>query len=115
MRDFFGWWMNSVGSPYGKFVFVDHLVAVSVFCGVATAVLLGLFYKPDGYSTYSRFMDHYGFPLMLVVFSTVCLPIMSICAVFIFPFVLLLATPISGMMAIFISIKAYKKRLGRLQ
>lgn len=110
MRDIIGWWIHAVAYPYGKFVYVDYLIAVSVFCGVATAVLLGLFYKPDGYSTYSRFMEHYGFPLMLVIFSTFSLPVLSICVVFIFPFVLLLSAPICGMMGIFISIKAYKKR-----
>lgn len=51
LQEFGSWWFHNVFLPYSKFVYVENLGWAMVVVAVVTTILLGLFYKPNKYST----------------------------------------------------------------
>ena len=110
LQEFGSWWFHNVFLPYSKFVYVENLEWAMIVVAVVTTILLGLFYKPNKYSTYNRFMEHYGFPLAILVIVTVVLPVMSVALVFIVPGVIGLIGGISPLFGLFIWLQIIKER-----
>ena len=109
LQEFGSWWFHNVFLPYSKFVYVENLGWAMIVVAVVTTLLLGLLYERSK-SMHNRFMEHYGFPLILIALATVVLPVMSVVLVFIMPGVIVLVGGISPLFGLFIWLQNIKER-----
>lgn len=68
LQEFGSWWFHNVFQPYLRFVYVENLEWAMIVVAVVTTILLGLFYERSK-SMHNRFMEHYGFPLILIALA----------------------------------------------
>lgn len=110
LQEFGSWWFHTIFQPYGRFVYVENLGWATIVVAIVTTILLGLFYKPNKHSRHSRFMEHYGFPLILLSIATVLLPTMSVVLVFIMPGIIVIGGGIGILFGLFIWLQNIKER-----
>lgn len=110
LQEFGSWWFHTIFQPYGRFVYVENLGWATIVVAIVTTILLGLFYKPNKHSRHSRFMEHYGFPLILLSIATVLLPTMSVVLVFIMPGIIVIGGGIGILFGLFIWLQNNKER-----
>lgn len=102
VQEFSSWWFNNVFDPYGRFVYVENLGWSTIIVALVTTILLGLFYKPSKYSLHGRFMEHYGFPLMILTVVTVALPTFSVILMLIMPAIIVIGGGIAILFGLFV-------------
>lgn len=109
MNEFGSWWFATVFKPYGNFVFVENFGWATILTGVVTAILLGLFYTP-GRSWEDEWMDHYGYPVLILFVAMICLPIFSCIFVLIFPGVFVIGGGLGVLMGVYLLIRKLRKQ-----
>lgn len=109
MQEFCMWWYNNIFDPYGRFVFVENLGWATIVTAVVVTILLGVFYKPGDPFYFGHFMEHYGFPALIIVLCAAGLPLFSVLLMLVMPAILLLAVGLGLAMLMYLGIRRMRK------
>ena len=105
MQEFCVWWYQNIFEPYGQFVFVENLGWSTIVTAVVVTILLGVFYKPGDPFYFGHFMEHYGFPVLIIGLSALGLPLFSVLLMLVMPAILLLAVGLGLAMLMYLAIR----------
>ena len=109
IQEFARWWFVNVFDPYANFVFVENLGWATIIVTIVTAVLLGVFYKPGDPFYYGWFMEHYGFPMLIIFFAGLCLPVFSVILMLVMPGLLALAALIAVTFGLYLLVQRWRE------
>lgn len=104
------WWTEHITKPYAMWMYVENLVGVTVAAGVGTAILLGLFWTPRKTMWSNEWDDNWGWPILILLFSTFFIPIFSVFVVAILPLGVMLGIALAVLLGVYFGLRTYRTR-----
>lgn len=109
IQEFCHWWFVNVFDPFGRFVYIENFGWTTLIVSVVAAVLTGLFYKPGDPWQYGRFMEHYGFPALIIFLSGFALPTLVIILMLIMPGIIIIGGGLLLLVGVYLGLKRLRE------
>lgn len=110
VQESYAWWCQNIFEPYESFIYGENWGWTTIVAGVVITILLGLFYKPNKHSIHSHFMEHYGFPLLVLFIGTFLFPVFSVILVLFMPFIAVIGGGCGILLGLFICLQKLRER-----